>query len=172
MREYESREALAAEIRRTAKVFLGEFDAVAGTDVDLRLEGVDRTPREMLAYQLGWMELLRSWDRDELAGKTVVTPAPGCKWNQMGGLYQRFYDRYAGESFEGMKSQFERDVSGMACWVEAFTHDELFQAGGRQWARSTPSDWPVWKWVHINTVAPFQSFRTKLRKWKKLRAEQ
>ncbi|KWZ73162.1 hypothetical protein HMPREF3198_01521 [Winkia neuii] len=33
-----------------------------------------------------------------------------------------------------------------------------------------PSAWPVWKWVHINTVAPFTTFRTKIRKWKKLAA--
>ncbi|MGO3317954.1 MAG: ClbS/DfsB family four-helix bundle protein, partial [Leuconostoc carnosum] len=26
---------------------------------------------------------------------------------------------------------------------------------------------PVWKWVHINSVAPFGTFRTKIRKWKK-----
>ncbi|MDU5101023.1 MAG: ClbS/DfsB family four-helix bundle protein, partial [Clostridium butyricum] len=24
------------------------------------------------------------------------------------------------------------------------------------------------KWIHINTVAPFKSFRTKIRKWKKI----
>ncbi|MER2002308.1 MAG: ClbS/DfsB family four-helix bundle protein, partial [Carnobacterium inhibens] len=24
-----------------------------------------------------------------------------------------------------------------------------------------------WKWIHINTVAPFTNFRTKIRKWKK-----
>lgn len=36
------------------------------------------------------------------------------------------------------------------------------------WAASTPSNWPVWKWVHINTVAPFKSFRSKIRKWKRL----
>lgn len=36
-----------------------------------------------------------------------------------------------------------------------------------EWASSTPSKWRVWKWIHINIVAPFKSFRTKIRKWKK-----
>lgn len=32
------------------------------------------------------------------------------------------------------------------------------------------TNWPIWKWVHINTVAPFKTFRRKICKWKKLRA--
>ena len=76
MREYEDKEALIGEIEKTAALFLQGFDDVSDADGDLRLEGVDKTPREMLACQLGWMELIRGWDRDEAAGKTVVTPAP------------------------------------------------------------------------------------------------
>jgi len=28
--------------------------------------------------------------------------------------------------------------------------------------------WEVYKFIHVNTVAPFGSFRTKIRKWKKI----
>ncbi|MFZ3195383.1 MAG: ClbS/DfsB family four-helix bundle protein, partial [Bacillus mycoides] len=42
-----------------------------------------------------------------------------------------------------------------------------FQSEQRKWA-TTKAMWPVWKWVHINTVAPFMNFRTKIRKWKKI----
>lgn len=52
--------------------------------------------------------------------------------------------------------------------ADGLTESELFESGQRAWASSTPSAWPVWKWVHINTVAPFTTFRTKIRKWKKL----
>ena len=169
MQGYESKEALVAEIRRTAELFIREFDDVAEADADTRLEGVDRTPREMLAYQLGWMALMRGWDADELAGKDVVTPAPDCKWNQMGALYQGFYDRHADEPLEQLKRAFEADVEALTQWVEGFSDEELFEPGGRKWAQSTPSNWPVWKWIHTNTVAPFKSFRSKIRKWKKAR---
>jgi len=36
--------------------------------------------------------------------------------------------------------------------IENLTYDELFQSGRRKWASSTPANWPVWKYVHINTV--------------------
>ena len=48
-----------------------------------------------------------------------------------------------------------------------FSQEELFEPGHRQWASSTPSAWPVWKWIHVNTVAPFTSFRMKIRRWKR-----
>lgn len=172
MQEYVSKEAFAAEIEKTAGLFLREFDEVAESELDVRLDGVDRTPREMLAYQLGWIGLLRGWDRDEQAGKAVATPAPGYKWNQMGGLYQSFYEKHSEESLAALKQMFTDDVAGLIRWMQDFTDQELFEAGGRKWAQSTPSNWPVWKWIHTNTVAPFKSFRGKIRKWKKLRAEQ
>ena len=171
MQEYASKAALIDEIRKTAGLFIIEFDDVADADKNIRFDGVDRTPGEIISYQLGWMGLIRGWDKDELSGKEVVTPAPGYKWNQMGELYQGFYDKYNDESLSRLKELFVTDLDSFIYWLGAFSDDELFNPGGRKWAASTPSNWPIWKWVHINTVAPFKSFRSKIRKWKKLRAE-
>jgi hypothetical protein len=63
---------------------------------------------------------------------------------------------------------FTAAVDDTAKWFQGFSDDEVFKPGGRKWAASTTSNWPIWKWVHINTVAPFKSFRGKIRKWKKL----
>ena len=51
--------------------------------------------------------------------------------------------------------------------VASLSREELFTSGQRAWASSTPSAWPVAKWIHINTVAPFTSFRTRIRAWKR-----
>lgn len=169
MQEYTSKEALIEEITKTAALFIGEFDDIADEDSDLRLEGVDRTPREMIAYQLGWMGLIRGWDSDELAGKEVITPAPGYKWNQMGAIYEGFYAACSTQSLTELKQMYQEAVVNLLVWLKDFSDDELFQPGGRKWAQSTPSNWPIWKWIHINTAAPFKTFRSKIRKWKKLR---
>jgi len=168
MQEYRDKKALIDEIKETAGLFIQEFEGVAEADKDVRHEGVDRTPQEMIAYQLGWMDLIRGWDKDELKGKEVITPAPGYKWNQMGALYQGFYDKYKDKSLAQLRKLFVKAVGSLVEWLDGFSDDELFKSGGRKWAASTSSNWPVWKWVHINTVAPFKSFRSKIRKWKKL----
>ncbi len=168
MQEYADKNALIAEIRKTADLFIKEFEGVADADKDVRHDGVDRTPQEMIAYQLGWMGLIRGWDKDEADGKEVVTPAPGYKWNQLGGLYQGFYAQYRDKSLKNLRKSFVAAVDSLIAWLEGFDDGELFKPGGRKWASSTNSNWPVWKWVHINTIAPFKSFRAKIRKWKKI----
>jgi hypothetical protein len=172
MQEYAGKYDLVAEIRSTADLFIREFDDITETENNIRLNGVDRTPREMIAYQLGWMDLILKWDSNELAGKEVVMPAPGYKWNQLGPLYESFYDKYKNQSLTELKELFKSSVSSFINWLQNFSDDQLFQPGGRKWAASTKSNWPICKWVHINTVAPFKSFRSKVRKWKKLRTNQ
>jgi len=77
MQGYESKKALIAEIEKTAALFINEFSDVKEEEKDKLIDGVDRTPAEMIAYQLGWLDLVMGWDRDEAAGKVVVTPMRG-----------------------------------------------------------------------------------------------
>ena len=168
VKTYKSGDELTAEIMKRGTLFIAEFTGVSDAGWDRLVDGVDRTPRQMVAYQLGWMELLLGWEREEQAGKQVVTPAPGFKWNQLGGLYEQFYRRWEQASPEDLIDQFGILLGEVIQMTGGMTDSELFESGQRAWASSTPSKWPVWKWVHINTVAPFSTFRAKIRKWKKL----
>jgi len=170
MQEYNNKDALITEIKKTADLFIKEFEDINEAEKNIRYDEVDRTPQEIIAYQLGWMNLILNWDREELEGKDVITPAPGYKWNQLGQLYQGFYDKYHDKTLIELQELFVTTVVSLVELVNGFSDDELFISGGRKWASSTPSNWPIWKWVHINTVAPFKSFRSKIRKWKKFHA--
>lgn len=169
MQEYANKQALIDEITKRAKLFIDEFRSINNLDKDMLVDEVDRSPSQMIAYQLGWMNLIVSWEQDNKDGKEVITPSPDYKWNNLGGLYQSFYNQYADHSIETLLNMFERDVHKIIQLVESYDDKELFEQGGRQWATTTPSRWPIWKWIHINTVAPFKSFRSKIRKWKKIR---
>ena len=172
MKEYKDKEELIEEIKKTSKLFILEFDTISESEKDKSIEGVDRTPSQMIGYQLGWLTLLMGWDRDEAAGKEVITPTRDYKWNQLGGLYKDFYEQYEGDSLAVLKKKYVDLVSELVEWLNSFSNEELFGQDIRKWASSTPSKWPIWKWVHINTVAPFKSFRSKIRKWKKLNISQ
>lgn len=168
MPNYENKKKLIFEIEKTANLFINEFKDLSENDRDILVEGIDRTPSQMIAYQLGWLNLLMGWDKDELNGKDVITPAPGYKWNELGGLYQSFYTEYKNLSLSELKNEYNDTVKKFVKWVDSFTGKELFEQDVRRWASSTPSNWAIWKWIHINSVSPFKSFRTKIRKWKKL----
>lgn len=168
MLKYKNKKELILEIQKTSSLFIYEFKDLNETQKDHVVEGIDRTPSQMIAYQLGWLNLLMTWDRDELIGKEVITPTPGYKWNELGGLYQSFYTQYKRYSLSQLINEYLNSVDKFIEWVDSFTENEIFEQDVRKWASSTPSKWPIWKWIHINSVSPFKSFRTKIRKWKKL----
>ncbi|HEP4687423.1 TPA: ClbS/DfsB family four-helix bundle protein [Streptococcus pyogenes] len=170
MRSYESKEELKNEIKKTFEKYISEFDNIPEELKDKRLEEVDRTPAENLAYQVGWTTLVLKWEEDEKKGIDVKTPSDKFKWNQIGELYQWFTDTYAHKSLYELKEQLTENVKKIYLMIDELTDEELFKPHMRKWAdeATKTATWEVYKFIHVNTVAPFGTFRTKIRKWKKL----
>jgi len=166
MQSYASKDELIMAIKTNYKKYINEFSNIPNDLKDKSIEEVDRTPSENLSYQLGWITSLLSWEQDEKAGKKVDVPAKGYKWNNLGGLYTSFYETYNHYSLPELIELLNSSVAELCHLVESLPEDVLFEPNKRQWA-TTSAQWPVWKWVHINSVAPFKTFRTKIRKWKK-----
>lgn len=71
MRVYENKENLKTEINKAFVKYISEFDNIPETLKDKRVDEVDRTPAENLAYQVGWTTLLLKWEEDERKGFQV-----------------------------------------------------------------------------------------------------
>ena len=170
MKAYTSKAELKDEIRKTYTKFIAEFDDIPEDMKDRRCEEVDRTPAENLAYQVGWTTLVLKWEYDERAGLEVKTPSDRFKWNQLGELYQWFTETYAGMSLHDLRETLDENISGIYEMIDTMSDDDLFQPHRRKWADGATKSavWEVYRFIHINTVAPFTTFRTKIRKWKKL----
>ncbi len=170
MRAYASKEELKSEIKKTYEKFIGEFDTIPENMKDKRCDEVDRTPAENLAYQVGWTTLILKWENDERNGLDVQTPTEQFKWNELGKLYQYFTDTYAHNSLKKLRQMLDKNIEDIYKMIDSMSEDELFKPHGRQWAdKSTKSaTWEAYKFIHINTISPFGTFRTKIRKWKKL----
>lgn len=168
MQEYKDKYELIDEIEKRGNLFINEFNSINELEKDKLIEGVDRTPSEIIAYQLGWMNLILKWEELEKEGVEVKTPTNNYKWNNLGGLYKEFYLEYENYSLNELTKEFNKIVDKIIELIMNYSDEELFKQNQRQWASTTKSNWPIWKWIHINTVAPFKTFRTKIRKWKKL----
>ena len=68
MRTYNNKEELKAEINKAFEKYISEFDDIPEALKDKRVEEVDRTPAENLAYQVGWTTLVLKWETDERNG--------------------------------------------------------------------------------------------------------
>ena len=169
MRTYENKEELKTEIRKTFEKYISEFDNIPEALKDIRVDEIDRTPAENLAYNVGWTMLVLKWEEDERNGLPVKTPSDEFKWNQLGGLYQWFTDTYAPLSLTELKNMLNENVTALYAMIDSMSKDELFQPHMRKWADDATKTavWEVYKFIHVNTVAPFGTFRTKIRKWKK-----
>ena len=95
MRVYKNKEELKTEISKTFEKYISEFNDIPEILKDKRIEEVDRTPAENLAYQVGWTTLILKWEEDEKKGLQVKTPSDQFKWNELGKLYQFFSENYA-----------------------------------------------------------------------------
>ncbi|CAI4375645.1 ANE_G0013630.mRNA.1.CDS.1 [Saccharomyces cerevisiae] len=111
MREYTSKKELKEEIEKKYEKYDAEFETISESQKDEKVETVDRTPSENLSYQLGWVNLLLEWEEKEIAGYNVETPAPGYKWNNLGGLYQSFYKKYGIYSIKEQRAKLREAVT-------------------------------------------------------------
>ena len=170
MKEYQTKEELKDEIKKAYNKYILEFDNIPEQLKDMRCDEVDRTPAENLAYQVGWTTLLLKWENDERNGLEVKTPSEHFKWNQLGQLYQWFTETYAHNSLKMLKKTLDKNINEIYKMIDDMSDDDLFKPHRRKWADESTKTavWEVYKFIHINTVAPFGTFRTKIRKWKKI----
>ncbi len=170
MRTYENKEELKNEINKSFAKYISEFDDIPEYLKDMRVDEVDRTPAENLAYQVGWTTLVIKWESDERKGLHVKTPSDNFRWNQLGGLYQWFTDTYAHLSLQELKAMLNENINMIYEMIDSLSDEELFEPHMRKWADEATKTavWEVYKFIHVNTVAPFGTFRTKIRKWKKI----
>ncbi len=79
MKEYANAEELIKSIDKAYKKFIEEFKVIPEELGGKHISVVDKTPSEILSYQLGWINLLLSWEKDEQDGLDVQTPTPDYK---------------------------------------------------------------------------------------------
>ncbi|WP_028545347.1 ClbS/DfsB family four-helix bundle protein [Paenibacillus taiwanensis] len=164
--DYRSREALKNAIHSTYLLLDQEFEDIDHHKKDVLVPEVDKTPAQIIAYQLGWLHLVMGWEKAERSNQEVLMPAPGYKWNQLGVLNRSFYAAYGSYSLHELRVLLQQTEQEWLCWVDELSEEELFTQGARKWTGEKPN-WPLVRWIHINSVAPFRTFRAKLRKWKK-----
>ncbi len=68
-----------------------------------------------------------------------------------------------------LKKKLNENLTAIDAMIDAMSEGKLFQPHKRKWAddATRTAVWEVYKFIHMNTVAPFRTLRTKIRKWKK-----
>ena len=154
-----NRSELVQRLEDAAAKLVAEFDRLP---MDARVADEDGvSPADRLAFQIGWGQLLLGWHAAELRGEHVAMPAPGYKWNQQRQLAESFYKECEHASIDELLGLFRETVEGIQEFIAELTDAELFENGHFEWAGEK---WPIVKWIQVNTMAPYTSARTAIRR--------
>lgn len=122
---------------------------------------------DLIAYQIGWGNLLIGWYETGLKGRMPQMPGEGfTKWDYVG-LARHFYQKYQYDSGKNQEQELYNTVIKIIAIVEhAHQTKNLDTFGTFAWCTlSSGKQWPLSKFVAVNTVAPYKRATALIRKF-------
>lgn len=116
----------------------------------------------LLAYLIGWGQLVLKWNDLKSKGLAVDFPETGYKWNELGLLAQKFYNDYQTDDFKTLLKRLDETTCLILILVESKTNAELYEMA---WYKQ----WTLGKMIQLNTASPFNNALKRIRKWKKIK---
>lgn len=122
--------------------------------------GAMMSPADLVAYLIGWNELVLKWiDRDD-RGEAVDFPEAGFRWNELGLLAEKFYADYEAFDWPERLELLEAAKEKLVSTISMRSNDELY---GKGWY----GKWTKGRMIQFNTSSPYANARARIRKWLK-----
>lgn len=116
----------------------------------------------LVAYLVGWGELVLKWNKKKDKKETVDFPETGYKWNELGKLAQKFYKDYQNDDILTLTEKLDKTVEQILSLIENKTNEDLYEV---DWYEK----WTLGRMIQFNTSSPYTNARGRIRKWKKQR---
>ncbi|MDX8572389.1 ClbS/DfsB family four-helix bundle protein [Elizabethkingia sp. HX QKY] len=135
-------------------------EETAVKELDGHTKGTLMSIDNLLAYLVGWGELVLKWNKSRAENRPVDFPETGYKWNELGKLAQKFYADYENDDFNTLIQKLDDTVKRITDLIQSKTNDELYGVG---WYEK----WTLGRMIQFNTASPYNNARGRIRKWKK-----
>lgn len=160
-------ELVAAITERFAKLDI-ILDAVPPdladeTSMEGHAKGTTMSANNLIAYLIGWNELVLKWLDQDDKGKVVEFPDIGYKWNELGALAQKFYIDYSGYSYDENRRKLVVVKDQLVSEILKRSDEELY---GSPWHEK----WTKGRMIQLNSSSPYENARGRIRKWLKSKA--
>lgn len=123
-------------------------------------KGTEMSVHDLVAYLVGWGELVLKWHAGKSVGEPVDFPDTGYKWNELGRLAGKFYDDYAELPYPVLLDRLAGVTDRILAVIDAMDDDDLY---GKPWYDT----YTLGRMIQFNTASPFDNARKRLRRWKK-----
>lgn len=160
-----SKTELADAIRVNCLKLRSDLDGVPEaltreTTLEGHAKGTVMSVHDLVAYLVGWGELVLKWHAGRSAGVSVDFPETGYKWNELGRLAQKFYADYADIDYPALLDRLAATEDRILAVIEATDEEDLY---GKPWYET----YTLGRMIQFNTSSPLDNARTRLRRWKK-----
>lgn len=162
-----NKQELIDDIKATYEKLRPEFADISAEQarektIDGQVKNTKMSAHNLLAYLVGWGEMMLDWDKSYLENGEV----PDFQTSDYGSLAQKFYAQYENYSYEDLLKKFDETVAKIIKMLESKTNAELYE---QVWytTKSSAKDYTFGRLVQINTSSPYKNSRGRLRKWKK-----
>lgn len=114
----------------------------------------------LVAYLIGWGELVLKWNQLIKERKPVDFPDTGFKWTELGLLAQRFYKDYEKDDYPLLLEKLDTVVHQILSLIASSSNEEIYD---QVWYKT----YSMGRMIQLNTSSPYKNARTRIRKWKK-----
>ena len=137
------------------------IEAANRVELEGHAKGTSMSICNLVAYLIGWGELVLKWQRNKSKGEVVDFPETDYKWNELGRLAQKFYADYEDLDYPTLLTKLEGVVGEITALIEGLDNTELYE---KAWY----DKWTIGRMIQLNTSSPYKNARARVRKWKKL----
>ncbi len=131
-------------------------------DMEGHVNGTKMSVCNLMAYLVGWGNLVLKWHSVFSSGTMPDLPETGFKMNEMGRLAQKFYKDYENYNYESLLKQYDEVVVKILKLVDSLDNNYLYKT---DWYKK----YPFGRMIQFNTSSPYANARSRIRKWKKLK---
>ncbi|WP_112313421.1 ClbS/DfsB family four-helix bundle protein [Pseudogemmobacter bohemicus] len=126
--------------------------------LDGHVAGTQMSPADLVAYLIGWNELVLKWlDLDD-RGVTPDFPETGFQWNRLGQLAQKFYADHQTDPWPALLTRLKAVKARLSETIAARSDAELY---GEPWY----GKWTKGRMIQFNTSSPYTNARGRIRSW-------
>ncbi|PIE61554.1 MAG: hypothetical protein CSA29_02785 [Desulfobacterales bacterium] len=156
---------LQAAIQKNYKKLREDLDTIPPEltekkEMEGHAKGTQMSVCNLMAYLVGWGNLVLKWHAVFSNGKMPDLPETGFKMNEMGRLAQKFYTDYENDNYESLLNQYDEVVGKILELVERLDNSYLYET---DWYKK----YPFGRMIQLNTASPYANARSRIRKWKK-----
>ena len=159
----QSRDTVLAAIDTTFERLITDLKRVPpplarDASLDGHVTGTRMSPADLVAYLIGWNELVLKWlDLDD-RGEAPDFPETGFQWNQLGLLAQKFYADHAEADWPALLLRLKAAKVRLSATIKARSNEDLY---GRPWY----GKWTKGRMIQFNTSSPYTNARGRIRSW-------